>query len=84
MKATTIKFILFSLGMGAAISSSLIFIFVLLASISGRASIVYEQNPLLAFSEIILLIFSVATCIVATEIFQKYERMNSIKRQFSE
>lgn len=84
MKITDVKFILFSLGMGAAIASSLISIFILLVSITGRTSIIHEQNPFLAFSEILLLIFSVATCIVATEIFQKYQKTGSLENKLSE
>ena len=81
MKAADIKFIVFSLGMSTAIASSIISILVLMLSITGRTSIVYEQNPLLAFTEILLLIFSVGTCLVATEIFQRYQKMNSFREK---
>jgi len=80
MKAAYIKFIVFSLGMSAAIASSIISILVLMLSITGRTSIVYEQNPLLAFTEILLLIFSVATCIISTEIYQKYQEKNNSQK----
>jgi len=81
MKTRNVKFIMFSLGMGAAMASSLISIYILLLSITGKMSLLYESNPLLAVGEILLLIFSVATCIVATEVFQKYQRMNSLHKE---
>lgn len=74
MKATDAKFAAFSLGMGAAIASSLIFIYILTTSLMGKQSLVYEQNPIIAIGEIILLTFSCATCIISTEIYQKYQK----------
>jgi len=81
MKAVDLRFIVFSFGMGAAIASSLVSIYILTGSLVGRISIVYEPNAILAVMEIILLTFSVGTCIVATEIYQRYQKMSSVKEK---
>ena len=81
MKAVDLRFIVFSFGMGAAIASSLVSIYILTGSLVGRISIVYEPNAILAVMEIFLLTFSVGTCIVATEIYQRYQKMSSVKEK---
>ena len=81
MKAVDLRFIVFSFGMGAAIASSLVSIYILTGSLVGRISIVYEPNAILAVMEIILLTFSVGTCIVAAEIYQRYQKMSSVKEK---
>jgi hypothetical protein len=74
VKAPDIKFAAFSIGMGAAIASSLLFIYILTTSLMGKRSLVYEQNPIIAVGEIFLLTFSCATCIITTEIYRKYQK----------
>ena len=76
MKPENIKFTLFSFGMGGAIASSLTSIYILMISVMGGKSIVHENNPVLAIFEIILLTFAIATCIIATEIYIKFQRTN--------
>jgi hypothetical protein len=77
VKTLDLKFAAFSLGMGAAIASSLIFIYILTTSLMGKRSLVYEQNPIIAIGEIFLLTFSCATCILSTEIYIKYQKKNT-------
>jgi len=71
-KMDNIKFMLFSIGLGTAMSSSIISIYLLYTSMLGKPSIVYEPNPLLALIEIILLILAIGTCVTAAEIYYKY------------
>ncbi|MCK4222986.1 hypothetical protein KAX01_01710 [Candidatus Bathyarchaeota archaeon] len=77
MKPENIKFTLFSFGMGGAIASSLTSIYILTVSVMGGKSIVHENNPVLAIVEILLLAFAIATCIVATEIYVKFQKTNN-------
>lgn len=79
MKAVDLKFALFSVGMGTAISSSLVFIYILIISLMGKQSMVYERNPIIAIGEILLLIFTVGTCIVSAEIYQKYQKTSPVE-----
>jgi hypothetical protein len=81
MNAADLRFIVFSLGMGAAIASSLVSIYILASSIMGGSSIVYEQNVILAITEILLLAFAIGTCIVATEIYQRYQKAASFEEK---
>ena len=81
MKATDVKFVIFSFGMGAAIASSFISIYILAISFIGGKSMVHEGNPILAIAEIILLTFAIGTCITATEIYQRYQKMNASKNK---
>jgi len=67
-----IKFVLFSIGLGTAISSSIISIYLLYTSLLGKPSVVYESNHFLAIIEIILLILAIGTCVTAAEIYYKY------------
>ena len=70
--ALKVRFILFSVGLGAAIASSFVLIFFLYASLFNKPCLVYESNPLLASLEIILLIIGIGTCSAASEIYYKY------------
>lgn len=81
MNAADLRFIVFSFGMGAAIVSSLISIYILAASLIGRTSLVHEQNAILAITEILLLTFAIGTCIVATEIYQRYQKISSFQEK---
>ena len=83
MKPENIKFTLFSFGMGGAIASSLTSIYILMVSIMGGKSIVHENNPVLAILEVVLLTFAIATCIIATEIYIKFQRTNNSNNQNS-
>lgn len=81
MNAADLRFIVFSFGMSAAIASSLVSIYTLALSIMGGSSIVYEQNAILAITEILLLTFAIGTCIVATEIYQRYQKVTSFEEK---
>lgn len=70
--ALNIRFILFSIGLGATISSSIMIIFFLSASLFDKPCLVYESNPWLAFFEITLLVFGIGTSLTASEIYHKY------------
>jgi len=70
--ALSVRFVLFSIGLGAAIASSVILIVFLYASLFNVPCLVYESNPWLATLEIILLFFGIGTCLAASEIYHKY------------
>jgi len=74
MKGLNARFVMFSVGIGTTIASSMVSIYILIVSLTGRKSLVYEQNPLISMAEILLLTFGIATSIVATEIYQKYQK----------
>jgi hypothetical protein len=80
MKMVDAKFAFFSFGMGTAIASSAVTIYILMVSLMGGKSIVSEQNPLIALVEILLLMVSISTCIISTEIYQKYEKQGHTKK----
>lgn len=69
------KFILFSIGVGVAASSSATSLYFLYLSLLGHQSIVYEPNPILALIETAFLVLAIATCVVASEIYYKYLEM---------
>ena len=75
------KFVLFAFGMGSAIASSLIMIYLLLISLMGNRSLVYEGNPIIAIGEIPMLILAVSMCAVSTEIYLKYEKLNGSEKK---
>ena len=75
MMEDTLRFVLFSIGVGVAGASSIMFIFFLYVSLLGKPSIIYESNPILALTEMILLVLAVGTCLVASEIYYKYLKM---------
>lgn len=77
MKPEDVKFTLFSFGMGGAIASSLTSIYILTVSVMGGKSIVHENNPILAVVEIVLLAFAIGTCIVAAEVYLKFQKTNN-------
>lgn len=66
------KFTLFSVGVGAAVASSLTSFFILYQSLLGRETLLFEHNPILAFLEMVVLILAVGTCVAAPEIYYKY------------
>lgn len=76
-----LKFVLFSIGMGATIASSLVSIYILVVSLTGRASLVFESNPFLTVFEILLLIFGIGTCVVATEVYQRYQQRSRLQAE---
>lgn len=81
MNAADLRFIFFSFGMGAAIASLLISIYILAARLIGRTSLVHEQNAILAITEFFLLTFAIGTCIVVTEIHQRYQKISSFQEK---
>ncbi len=74
MRNVDAKILIFFVGMGAAIASSATSMYVLIISLSGRQVLMYEANSIVAITEILLLIFAIASCVVATEIFEKYRK----------
>jgi len=76
-----IKFIIFSLGLATSIGSAITTIIILLISLLGGKSIVYEPNSIVAFTEIIFLTLSVATCFTASEIYYRYLKMKNNQKQ---
>jgi len=75
-----LKFILFSLGLATAIGSALTSIIILFISLLGGKSIVYEPNSIIAFTEILFLTLSIATCFTASEVYYKYLEMKKTKQ----
>ena len=74
MRNADAKILIFFVGMGAAIASSATSMYVLIVSLLGRQVLMYEANSIIAITEILLLIFAIASCVVATEIFEKYRK----------
>jgi hypothetical protein len=66
------KFALFAIGLGAAISSSVTSFYFLYLSLLGKHVLVYESNYLLALVEMLLLILAIGTCVVASEVYYRY------------
>jgi len=66
------KFILFSIGLAAAVGSSITSFYFLYSSALGKQNLVYEPNPALALLEMAFLVLAIGTCIVASEVYYKY------------
>ena len=76
-----VEFILFSIGLGTAVASSVICMWFLYISLLGGQSLVYEPNPILALVEMMLLVFGVGTCLVASEVYYRYLEMRKSRRK---
>ena len=76
-----IRFILFSIGLGTAVASSITSIFFLYISLLGGHSLVYEPNPILALVEMMLLVLGVGTCLVAPEVYYRYLETRKSRRK---
>lgn len=72
-----LKFSIFCLGLAVAMSSSMIFLFVLCLNVNGIRPLQYENNPLIATIEIGLLVMATATCFIASEIYYKYLKLKA-------
>jgi hypothetical protein len=72
MNKNNLRFIFFCIGISVAMSSSLIFLFILCLNLNGIETLTFEHDPLIAMVEMWLLIMAVATCAVASEIYYKY------------
>jgi len=72
MKTKNMKYALFCIGLGTAVASSLICLYALLLNLYGMNVVFYERNSSLALFEIVILIISIATCFVASEIYYEY------------
>ncbi|MFQ5999753.1 MAG: hypothetical protein ACE5J6_03140 [Candidatus Bathyarchaeia archaeon] len=79
--AVRVKFILFSIGLGTAVASSITSICFLYISLLGGQSLVYESNPILALVEMMLLVLGVGTCLVASEVYYRYLEMRKSGRK---
>jgi hypothetical protein len=66
------KFILFSIGLAAAVGSAITSFYFLYSSVLGKPNLVYEPNPALALIEMIFLVLAIGTCIVASEVYYRY------------
>lgn len=69
------KFILFCIGLGVAVGSSVSSVYFLYSSLLGQQNIVYESNSALALIEIAFLVLAIGTCIVASEVYYKYSKL---------
>ncbi len=77
MKADTLKFVFFCIGISVAMASSLIFLLILSLNLNGVEILTFEHNPLIATLEISMLVIAAATCAVATEIYYSYLKMKA-------
>lgn len=66
------KFVLFSIGLAAAVASSITSFYLLYSSVLGKQNLVYEPNPALALIEMTFLALAIGTCIVASEVYYRY------------
>jgi len=76
-----LEFILFSIGLGTAVASSITSMCFLYISLLGGQSLVYEPNPILALVEMMFLVFGVGTCLVASEVYYRYLEMRKSRRK---
>ena len=76
-----VEFILFSIGLGTAVASSVTCMWFLYISLLGGQSLVYESNPVLALVEMMFLILGIGTCLVASEIYYRYLEMRKSRRK---
>jgi hypothetical protein len=72
-----LKFALFCTGIGAAMASSLVILFILCLNLNGVRPLQYEANPIIATLEMLLLIMATATCFAASEIYYKYLKLRA-------
>lgn len=66
------KFILFSIGLAAAVGSSITSFYFLYSSVLGKQNLVYEPSPALALIEMVFLVLAIGTCIAASEVYYRY------------
>ena len=66
------RFFLFSVGLAAALGSSITSFYFLYSSLLGKPNIVYEASPALAFVEMMLLVLAIGTCVAASEVYYRY------------
>jgi len=76
-----VEFILFSIGLGTAVASSIMSMWFLYISLLGGQSLVYEPNPILALVEMMFLVLGVGTCLVASEVYYRYLEMRKSRRK---
>jgi hypothetical protein len=75
MNKNLIKFILFCIGIATAMAASIVFLLILCLNFGQVRVVAFENNPLIAGLEIVLLINGIATCAAASEIY--YRRVMS-------
>jgi len=66
------KFVLFSIGLAAAVGSSITSFYFLYSSVLGKQNLVYEPNSVLALMEMVFLVLAIGTCLVASEVYYRY------------
>jgi len=69
------RFFLFSVGLAAAVGSSVTSFYFLYSSLHGQQNIVYEPSPALALIEMMLLVLAIGTCVAASEVYYRYLKM---------
>jgi hypothetical protein len=72
-----LRFAVFCTGIGAAMSSTLVILFILCLNLNGVRLLQYEANPIIATLEVLLLIMATATCFAASEIYCKYLKLKA-------
>jgi hypothetical protein len=77
MDKNILKFILFCIGLSVATATSSLFLLVLCLNLNTVNVVTFEHNPFFASFEVGLLIIAIATCVVASEIYYKYLKMQT-------
>ena len=78
-----LKFIIFCIGLGTAITSSLLMMLILCMNMLNIPLLLFEPNKILSLFEIGLLILAIASCFVASEIYYQYLRGTGNEKQFA-
>ena len=78
-----LKFIVFCIGLGTAITSSLLMMLILCMNMFNTPLLLFESNKILSLFEIGLLILAIASCFVASEIYYQYLRGTENEKQFA-
>jgi len=72
MNRNLIRFVFFCIGIATAMAASTVLLFILCLNFSQIKVVTFENNPLIASLEIILLINGIATCAAASEIYYRH------------
>jgi len=78
-----LKFIVFCIGLGTAITSSLLMMLILCMNMFNTPLLLFESNKILSLFEIGLLILAIASCFVASEIYYQYLKETENEKQFA-
>ena len=78
-----LKFIIFCIGLGTAITSSLLMMLILCMNMFNTPLLLFESNKILSLFEIGLLILAIASCFVASEIYYQYLKGTENEKPFA-